>query len=433
MLATDIIRAKRDRNALSDEAIRFFIERYTRGEIPDYQAAALLMAIFLHGLDHRELATWTDAMIHSGKTLTWPQDGRRRVDKHSTGGVGDKISIPLAPLVAACGLPVPMMVGRGLGHTGGTLDKLEAIAGFNGRPSAEDFRRQVDTIGCAIIGQTDDIAPADRRLYALRDVTSTVESMPLIASSIMSKKLAAGNDALVLDVKTGAGAFLANPDDARALAQLMIQIGERAGRNIRALITDMNQPLGRSIGNANELRESIEILQNRGPSDVRELTLALGVEMLLMGDAAQNADDARKKLESKLQNGDAFEKFRELVHAQHGDLRFVDHPDRLPTAPHMLTLHAAEAGYIQKMACREIGVAALLLGAGREQAEHAIDHSVGLELLVKIGDRVEPGQPWIELHYRDETRRDAAIQRLHNALTIGDEAPDALPLIIDRL
>lgn len=433
MLVTEIIRQKRDQKPLSDESIRFFMQRYSSGNIPDYQAAALLMAVFLHGLDQRELATWTDAMLHSGDVLQWPDDGRIRVDKHSTGGVGDKISIPLAPLVAACGVPVPMMVGRGLGHTGGTLDKLESIQGFNGKPSTERFRSLVDEIGTAIIGQTADIAPADRRLYALRDVTATVESKPLIASSIMSKKLAAGNDALVLDVKCGDGAFLTNLEDARELARLMIDIGERSGKKMRALITDMNQPLGRAIGNANEIRESIEILHNQGPADVRALTLALATHMLCLARPGTSATDARHELEARLASGQAFEKFRQMIRAQGGDLRPIDNPALLPQAPHQTTLRAPRAGYVQKIHCRELGVAALLLGAGRATHEDTIDHAVGLELLVRIGDRVEANQPLVEVHYRDEATLARCMARLQPSFQIGDQAPAELPLILDEL
>lgn len=433
MLVTDIIRAKRDQRPLSDEQIRYFIREYTAGTIADYQASALLMAIFLHGFEGRELATWTDAMLHSGAVMEWPADGKLRVDKHSTGGVGDKISIPLAPLVASCGLQVPMMVGRGLGHTGGTLDKLEAISGFNGTPKTEDFKRLVEEIGVAIIGQTEDIAPADRKIYALRDVTSTVESMPLIASSIMSKKLAAGNDALVLDVKTGSGAFLSNPEDSKALARLMIEIGSRAGRKVRALITDMNQPLGQAIGNANEIRESIEILRGEGPADVRELTLALAVEMLLLGEIESNEEAARTLLESKISSGAAFEKFRDMVQRQGGDLRQIDDVNLLPKAPNIHVLKATTSGFISEMECREIGISALMLGAGRATKADAIDHAVGLELLAKIGDRIEVGQPLVEIHYRSDSSLDACLARLTPAIRIREEPVNAPPLIHDRI
>lgn len=433
MLVTDIIRAKRDQRPLSDEQIRYFIREYTAGTIADYQASALLMAIYLHGFEGRELATWTDAMLHSGAVMEWPADGKLRVDKHSTGGVGDKISIPLAPLVASCGLQVPMMVGRGLGHTGGTLDKLEAISGFNGTPKTEDFKRLVEEIGVAIIGQTEDIAPADRKIYALRDVTSTVESMPLIASSIMSKKLAAGNDALVLDVKTGSGAFLSNPEDSKALARLMIEIGSRAGRKVRALITDMNQPLGQAIGNANEIRESIEILRGEGPADVRELTLALAVEMLLLGEIESNEEAARTLLESKISSGAAFEKFRDMVQRQGGDLRQIDDVNLLPKAPNIHVLKATTSGFISEMECREIGISALMLGAGRATKADAIDHAVGLELLAKIGDRIEVGQPLVEIHYRSDSSLDACLARLTPAIHIREEPVSAPPLIHDRI
>lgn len=433
MLTTDIIRAKRDRQKLSRDAIRHFMDGFVQDAIPDYQAAALLMAIFLHGMDEDELAQWTDAMVHSGTVLDWSHLPAPRVDKHSSGGVGDKISIPLAPLVASCGLYVPMMAGRGLGHTGGTLDKLEAIAGYNTQLSLPAFREVVGTVGCAIVGQTEELVPADRRIYALRDATSTVESQPLIASSIMSKKIAEGIDALVLDVKTGTGAFLSDPADARRMADMMLTIGTAAGKDVRVLITNMWQPLGQAIGNANEIRESIDVLRGEGPSDVVELTLELGSSMLQAGGVARDDADARAQLLAKLRNGDALATFRRMVEAQGGDPRLVDAPERLPRAPNVHHLVADADAYMQDMDCRELGMAALVLGGGRARKEDTIDHAVGLELLVKPGQRVEKGQPWCEVHWRDASKRDAALTRIAQGVRFGEQKPTERPLVLERL
>lgn len=432
MLVTEIIRRKRDDQELPREAIHQFMQGYVNESIPDYQAAALLMAIFLRGLNDRELADWTDAMVHSGTVLDWSFLDGPKVDKHSSGGVGDKVSIPLAPLVACAGLYVPMMAGRGLGHTGGTLDKLEAIDGYRCDLDVAAFRTVVQKHGCAIIGQTADLAPADRQLYALRDVTGTVESQPLIASSIMSKKIAEGIDALVLDIKTGSGAFLARFEDAQQAADLMIGIGRAAGKNVRALITDMGQPLGQAIGNANEIRESIEVLRGAGPADLVDLTLELGAEMLVAGGLATSVHDGRQTLQRHLDDGTAFEKFRAMVIAQGGDPAMVDHPERLPRAPHTQILLAEHSGYIHTIHCREFGLAALELGAGRAKKDDRIDPSVGLEMLVKRGDRIEQGQPWCEIHWRNERGLQLAQQRLQQAITISETTPESVPLILDR-
>lgn len=433
MLTTDIIRAKRDRQTLTPDAIAHFMKGFVSDQIPDYQASALLMAIFLHGLDADELAHWTHAMVHSGTVLDWSHLSAPRVDKHSSGGVGDKISIPLAPLVASCGLFVPMMAGRGLGHTGGTLDKLEAIAGYQTQLALPDFQRVVRDVGCAIVGQTEELVPADRRMYALRDATSTVESQPLIASSIMSKKIAEGIDALILDVKTGTGAFLSDPADARRMAEMMLTIGTAAGKDVRVLITNMWQPLGQAIGNANEIRESIEVLRGEGPADVVELTLELGSEMLRAGGVAASTSEARALLSRKLHNGDALARFRQMVEAQGGDPRVVDDPRLLPQAPNRHILTAENDAIMQDMDCRELGMAALVLGGGRTKKEDAIDPAVGLELLVKPGQRVEKGQPWCEVHWRDEPKLQAALARIERGVFFGEQEPTVRPLVLERL
>lgn len=432
MLVTEIIRLKRDNQRLPKEAIQQFMKGYVNDTIPDYQAAALLMAIYIHGLEGQELADWTDAMVHSGEVLDWSFLDGPKIDKHSSGGVGDKISIPLAPLVACAGVYVPMMAGRGLGHTGGTLDKLEAIQGYRCDLSRDEFQKIVKEHGCAIIGQTADLAPADRKIYALRDVTGTVESQELISSSIMSKKIAEGIDALILDIKTGSGAFLADFKDAQHAADLMIGIGRAAGKNVRVLISDMGQPLGRAVGNANEIRESIEVLRGEGPTDVLTLTLELGAEMLVAGGKAAKVEDGRAQLQTYLDNGKALEKFRAMVIAQGGDPRMIDAPRRLPRAPHVEVLHAPRRGYVSDLACREIGLAALELGAGRAKKDDLVDPAVGLEILVKRGDTIEAGQPWCEVHWRDEPRRELAKKRLESALRIHEAQPNPVPLILDR-
>lgn len=432
MLVTEIIAQKRDGHRLSPEAITQFMKDYVNDGIPDYQASALLMAIFLRGMEDDELALWTNAMVHSGEIIDWTFLDGPKVDKHSSGGIGDKVSIPLAPLVAAAGVYVPMMAGRGLGHTGGTLDKLEAIDGYRVDLELDAFKKVVATVGCSIIGQTAELAPADRKIYALRDVTGTVESVPLIASSIMSKKIAEGIDALILDIKTGSGAFFAELDVARNAADRMIAIGNAAGKKVTALITDMGQPLGQAIGNANEIRESIEILRNEGPEDLRNITLELGAEMLVAAGTAPDIHSARSTLEDHLASGKALDTFRKMVEAQGGDLRQIDDPKRLPQAPHTTTLTAPNAGYVADIQAKAFGFAALELGAGRPRKNATIDPAVGLEMLVKRGDFVEKGQPWCEIHWREEASKDAAQRRLNAALRFQDAPPEAIPLIIDR-
>ena len=422
----ELIRTKRDGGTLDPEDIRAFIAAYSRDEVPDYQVAALLMAVYFQGLDPGELSAWTDAMLRSGEVLNLDHIPGAKVDKHSTGGVGDKISLPLAPIVAACGVRVPMVSGRGLGHTGGTLDKLESIPGFRTDLTVERYVEMVADIGASLIGQTAEITPADKRMYALRDVTATVPSIPLIASSIMSKKLAEGIDALVLDVKVGTGAFMTNEADARVLAQTMVAVGERMGKRVVALLTDMNQPLGVAVGNALEVRESIDILRGAGPDDTRTLTLTLARTMLELGGVDPGG------AERAIADGSALRKFREIVAAQGGDVAAIDDPTRLPTAAHTTPLGADRAGYIAAIDTRAVGIAAGHLGAGRATKDDVIDPAVGLEICVRLGDRVEGGQPLVRMHH-NERGLDAATGLLRAAYTIGDEVVRAGPLVIGRV
>jgi len=426
MRVCDLIERKRDRGRLGGAEIGTLIAAYTRGEVPDYQMSALLMAIYLNGLDDGELTAWTEAMLWSGQVLDLSHIPGAKVDKHSTGGVGDKISLPLAPLVAACGIKVPMVSGRGLGHTGGTLDKLESISGFRTDLSVERFLELVETLGLALIGQTAEIAPADKKLYALRDVTGTVSSIPLIASSIMSKKMAEGIDALVLDVKVGSGAFMRTAAEARVLARTMVAVGEGMGRRVVALLTDMDQPLGRTCGNALEMVEAIEILQGGGPPDVRSLTLTLARTMLELG----GVDPA--EAERALDDGRALERFRTIVAAQGGDVRQVDDPSLLPKAPQVEAFLAPTSGYITAIDTQAVGLAALVLGAGRQQHADAVDPRVGLVLDRRLGDPVEAGEPILWIHHDGKGLEDAR-QRLAAAWTIGEAPPAPRPLIIDRI
>jgi pyrimidine-nucleoside phosphorylase len=393
VLPVQLIRKKRDGGTLDDSEIRGFVAGITDGSLPDYQVAAMLMAIYFQGLGDRELASWADAMTHSGDVIDLSRIARAKVDKHSTGGVGDKISIPLAPAVAACGVAVPMVSGRGLGHTGGTLDKLEAIPGFRIDLSIDQFAAQVDALGACMIGQTARIAPADKRLYALRDVTGTIESLPMIASSIMSKKLAEGIDGLVIDCKVGRGAFMKTIERARELCGLLRAIGERAGKRVTCVITDMNAPIGRTIGNALEIRESIEILRGGGPRDTRELTHVLGAEMLVLGGAARDPADGRAQIERALADGSALDVFRKLVAAQGGDPRVCDSPASvLPRAKHRDEL-ALRPGRIMAVDSEALGIAALILGAGRRTTDDAIDPAAGLVIDAYPGELIEPGAP----------------------------------------
>ncbi len=431
VLTVELIRKKRDGERLSGDEIRSFITGITGGQVPDYQIAAMLMAIYLRGLDDDELAAWADAMLHSGDVLDLSMIDRAKVDKHSTGGVGDKISLPLAPAVAACGLAVPMVSGRGLGHTGGTLDKLESIPGFQVELETERFIRIVDQVGACLIGQTASIAPADGVLYALRDVTATVESIPLIASSIMSKKLAEGIDGLVLDCKVGVGAFMKTRQRASELARALKAIGEAAGKQVTAVLSAMDDPIGTRIGNALEVAEAIDVLRGDGPADSRELTVRLGAEMLLCGDACSTPEEGERRLAAVLDDGSALDIFRRLIEAQGGDPRVVDDPAKiLPSARSRRALVAPVSGFVTAIAADEIGTAALLLGAGRRRKEDAVDPAVGIEIVCRPGDAVTAGDPLAFLFHNDRGV-EAAQERALSAYAIGPEAPVASSRILE--
>lgn len=420
----DIIMKKRNGGELSDEEIKFFVKGYTTGEIPDYQVSALMMAVYFRKMTKAETHALTMAMANSGDMLDLSKIAGIKVDKHSTGGVGDKTSLALTPMVAACGIPVAKMSGRGLGHTGGTIDKLESFEGFHTDISTEQFIDNVNRIGIAIMGQTADLAPADKKLYALRDVTATVDNMSLIASSIMSKKLAAGADAIVLDVKTGSGAFMKKEEDALALAREMVDIGNMAGRRTVAVISDMEQPLGFAVGNALEVKEAIAELRGEGPDDFHELCLTLGSRMLMAGGKAPDEDAARAMLEQVISDGTALKKFAEFVDAQGGNGDAVYHPDTLPKASIVRAVCSKRKGYVNHIACDEIGVCSLMLGGGRETKESVIDLSVGLTLNKKVGDFVEEGEPLAYIHANDEGRYAAATERFLNAYVISDVRPN---------
>lgn len=420
----DIIMKKRNGGELSREEIEFFVAGYTKGEIPDYQASALMMAIYFQKMTEAETHALTMAMAHSGDMLDLSGIRGVKVDKHSTGGVGDKTSLALTPMVAACGISVAKMSGRGLGHTGGTIDKLESFAGFSTAISTEQFIDNVNRIGISIMGQTADLAPADKKLYALRDVTATVDNLSLIASSIMSKKLAAGADAIVLDVKTGSGAFMKREEDALALAREMVAIGRAAGKNTIAVISDMDQPLGRAVGNALEVKEAIAELNGAGPADFHELCLALGSQMLIAGGKAEDEKKARVMLEQVIADGSALRKLAEFVEAQGGDSAAVYDPERLPKASVIRPVPAPRDGYVQRIACDEVGMCSLILGGGRETKESELDLSVGLVLEKKVGDPVKAGEPLAYLHANDENKCLAAYERFLGAYVIGNERPD---------
>src|SRR5580658_1419189 len=399
MRIVDLIRRKRDAGELSREEINQFIAAYTAGDIPDYQMSAWLMAVVLRGMTRPEIAALTEAMLHSGQVLDFSGLAGRKVDKHSTGGVGDKTSLVIAPIVAAGGLKVPMISGRGLGHSGGTLDKLESIPGFSVNLSLTDFRRILKQCGCALIGQTPQIAPADKKLYSLRDVTATVESPYLICASIMSKKLAEGIDALVLDVKTGDGAFMKNRADAENLAQLLVDTGTRMGKRVVALITDMEQPLGRKVGNALEVEECLEIMEGKGPDDLRELCLELSAWMFVLGGREKSVAAGRALAAEMIASGRARDTFREVIRLQGGDPRVIEDPSRLPHATHLARVDARRAGCVTAIHCEQVGIASMLLGGGREKKEDGVDPAVGLVLEKKIGDAVEAGENLCTVHY----------------------------------
>lgn len=421
MRMVDVIDHKRNGSALTKEEISAFVEGYTNGEIPDYQASALLMAIYFNGMTDEEQANLTMQMLNSGDRLDLSDIPGIKVDKHSTGGVGDKTSIPLAPMVAALGIPVPMISGRGLGHTGGTLDKLEAIPGFEVERSEAEFKKQVRDIKIAIVGATGNVAPADKKIYALRDVTDTVDSIPLIAGSIMSKKIASGTDALVLDVKTGTGAFMKEEADAVKLANALVKIGKSVGMNCMALISDMNQPLGNMVGNALEIQESIAILKGEGPEDITELVMTLGSQMVVLAKKAATLAEARTKLEEVVANGSALEVFRQMIIAQGGDPRVIEDPTLMPQAKYHFELPAPQAGYVTKMTADEIGIAAMLLGGGRQAKTDVIDYAVGIELHKKVGDAVAEGESLLTIH--SNTTDVANIKELlYNNIEIGTDA-----------
>ena len=427
--AVDIIQRKRDGAELGVDEIRFFIDGYARGSVPDYQAAALAMAIFFRGMTAAEIAALCESMMRTGEVLDLSDLPGPKVDKHSTGGVGDKTSLILAPLAAACGVYVPMISGRGLGHTGGTLDKLESIPGFQVRLSLADFRRVLRECGLGLIGQTPEIAPADRKLYALRDVTATVESLPLIAASIMSKKMAEGLDALVLDVKVGDGAFLPRYEDSQALARTMVSIGRGMGKKVAALLTGMDQPLGRTVGNALEVVESIETLKGRGPKDLESLSLELTAWMLALAGASPSLEAARGQARDALHSGAGLRKLQQVIEAQGGDPRVCDDTALLPRARETVDLKADADGRVTAIACRAVGHAGMLLGAGRETLESRIDPAVGVVLHKKVGDLVVEGEPLLTVHVDDRERLEQALDLLRRAVTIGPEAPPAVALV----
>ncbi|MBU1492342.1 MAG: thymidine phosphorylase [Actinobacteria bacterium] len=433
MSIVELIERKRDGGVFTADEIDWIIDRYSADAIPDYQMSSLLMAVFKEGLDYEELSAWTDAMLHSGDVLDFSHVAAPKVDKHSTGGVGDKVSIPLAPMVAACGVAVPMMSGRGLGHTGGTLDKLESIPGFRTALDPPEFRAILERTGLVLAGQSETLVPADRRIYALRDATGTVPSIPLISSSIMSKKLAEGLDALVLDVKVGRGAFMKSLEDATRLAETMVGIGAARGTPVTALLTDMNQPLGHEIGNASEIAESVAMLHGEAPADLTEITLRLGVEMLLMGGITTDPADARARLEKSVSTGAAFDKLVEVVVAQDGDPSVLEDTTRLPRAPHQTVVTAPRRGVLARCDALDLAMAALRLGAGREKKEDSIDPGVGITVPVGIGDTVETGQPLAVLVWSDEARLGDAMPLVERAFEIGDQPVEAPPLVYGEL
>ncbi len=425
----DLIQKKRDGYSLDKEEIAYMIREYTAGSIPDYQMSAMMMAIYFRGMTEEETLNLTMEMAHSGDMLDLSGIHGIKVDKHSTGGVGDKTSLALTPMVAACGVAVAKMSGRGLGHTGGTIDKLESFEGFSTSLTSEQFISQVNRIGVAIMGQTADLAPADKKLYALRDVTATVDQMSLIASSIMSKKLAAGADAIVLDVKTGSGAFMKKEEDAVALAKEMVRIGKGAGKAMTAVITDMDQPLGYAVGNALEVREAIDTLRGKGPADFTKLCMTLGAYMLIAAGKADDEEEAHQLLQHAIDSGAALDKLAEFVKAQGGNEKQVYHPELLPEASIIEPVPAPGSGYISHIACDEVGICSLILGGGRETKEDVIDLSVGIVLTAKKGDYVKDGEPIAFMHANDKTKCAEAVKRYLSAVTISEQAPDESVLI----
>ncbi len=433
MTPYELIKAKRDGRTLAPEDIREFLLDYTRGAVPDYQMSAMAMAVFFRGLDEVELGAWTQAMLQSGEELDLSDIPGVKVDKHSTGGVGDKVSLSLAPLAAACGVPVPMISGRGLGHTGGTLDKLESIPGFRVDLNVQQYRQMVREVGACLIGQTATLAPADKKLYALRDVTATVDCLPLIASSIMSKKLAEGINALVLDVKVGSGAFMKTPEDARRLARTMIGIGRQMGRKVVALLTDMDQPLGAAVGNALEVVEAVEMLRGRAPADYTEITLELTGEMLILGGKARDRKEARARMQEAMESGAAVAKFKEIVRWQGGNPDALDDYSLLPQARQQTEVTAGADGFVAGIDCEAVGLAGVALGAGRERVDSQIDPAVGFTLLRKVGEQVSRGEPLVRIHFNDPEKVEEVKGRLSRAYRIAGSAPTSRPLVLERL
>jgi len=431
MRTVDLIRRKRDGEELAPEEIEFLVEGYTSGDIPDYQMSSFLMAVYFSGMSDREVSRLTECMLRSGDTVDLSAIPGVKVDKHSTGGVGDKTSLIVAPLAAAAGVIVPMMSGRALGHTGGTLDKLESIPGMRTNLTAEEFEKQLAELGLCFIGQTDRLAPADRKFYALRDVTATVESIPLISSSIMSKKLAEGVDALVLDVKVGSGAFMKKQVEARRLAQTMVGIGRRMDKKVQALITDMNQPLGYAVGNALEVMEASQTLQNAGPADLTKLSIELAARMIFLGKKAGSLDDARRVAEKHLVEGTAYRKFKQVVAAQGGNAQALDKFELLPNATGMREITSPRGGYVTSIDAEDIGSASNLIGAGRDRKEDSIDPAVGVILEVKTGEKVDAGSVLCRLYYTKEDRVEEAAEMVEDAFRISGQKPDERELILE--
>jgi pyrimidine-nucleoside phosphorylase len=431
MRTVDLIQRKRDGEELDPQEIEFLVEGYTSGDIPDYQMSAFLMAVYFSGMSDREVSRLTECMLRSGETLDLSDIPGVKVDKHSTGGVGDKTSLIVAPLAAAAGVVVPMMSGRALGHTGGTLDKLESIPGFRTNLTTEEFRKQLAELGLCFIGQTEQLAPADGRFYALRDVTATVESIPLISSSIMSKKLAEGVDALVLDVKVGSGAFMKKQVDARKLAQTMVGIGRRMDKKVQALITDMSQPLGYAVGNALEVMEASQTLQNAGPADLTRLSIELAARMIFVGKKAATLEEARRVAEQAMLDGSGYKKFKQVVTAQGGNAQALDRFELLPNATGMREVASPRGGYVSSIDAEDIGIASNMIGAGRDRKEDAIDPAVGIILEVKTGEKVEAGSVLCRLYYTREDRVEEAAELVEDAFHISAQKPEERELILE--
>jgi len=433
MRAVDVITKKRDGGALSRDEIQFFVAGVTDGGLPDYQASALLMAILLRGMTAEETAWLTDSMVHSGVRVDLRDIPGVKVDKHSTGGVGDKTSLILAPLAAACGIPVPMMSGRGLGHTGGTLDKLESIPGFRVNLSLDEMKTALARTGCAMMGQTAQIAPADQKLYALRDVTATVESIPLISASIMSKKIAEGIDALVLDVKTGSGAFMKTEADSRRLAESLVSIGRASGVRTEAIISSMDTPLGSAVGNALEVIECFDVLKGGGPRDLIEVSLDLTARMLLLGQVAADRAEAERKVHDAIGSGAGLDRLRRIIEQQGGDPRVVDDYGRMPSVAERHMVAAPRHGFLARVDAEAVGRASVALGAGRDRVDDPVDPAVGITVRAKPGDEVHAGDPVLELHYRDRARLDTALRVLAQAIVVGDERPARRRLVVGEV